>query len=660
MVETLRAAPGMSRRPTTPNILAGTKRKPTTATTTANITRSGPEGTPWTSSRVSVLALSSSTLEPVTPTPNSVPSFTPLSRSKALNLKKALEIKNKPRKALRDLQNITLVQEEHAIETTEAFKLLYRLFVPNKYLIKNNRVSTKHLLNHLPSIIPTSSTQDANTYIDLNFQIHLFLSTIMVQFVNSWYLTKLNTDNLEFVLLVYQLICDIIKDLSNRINVLLKSDKSITDAIDQISEILNVHLSELVCENPYDEYDIKILNDHYDTIYLRNSLKNHTRDLQKPLMAYLTQRHLIFDSEIAPDVIESQFVDPESSSDSIFANDTLDQIEREKLEQEGEKPILDTNRVVYFRIIVRKILGSIFDSGSEAYSITPLNSKISTDLIVLLLGDLVLNKIFMKLASPDFILKTVINSTVDAIDEVLESKINTPKEAKPQPLKHRIQSAISKAYLSISHLVVNISSANFVPYMVGSSTEDTTATEPRLSFLENSVFKLVDTLTNFSKRKPLCTSVLKFLKDYIFVHPVLASKVDNAFLKFVSSRVLKSKPLSEEFLCGIVAKLRIDLFENDKIENIEQSEITIDVLVEKIFAIIDKMPKVLPSVFVHTNLFRYHNEDDKDLRASIRKILVIFNYSEPGSNKLNDSCELNKLLVINLLDCIIGNLYPEI
>ncbi|ABN67458.2 predicted protein, partial [Scheffersomyces stipitis CBS 6054] len=522
--------------------------------------------------------------------------------------------------------------EDDPVVQTAEFKFLYRLYVPNKYLIRNNKMSKKNLLNHLPLIIPSAiSSRTSNDYAGLNFQVHLFLSSIMVNYISSWYLTKLNTDDMLFLQSVYQLLSDLVRDISRRVNAVLKDEVSIVGVIDDVASILNKHISDLVAHDS--QYELEILRTFQNRANSTNVFdEDPSDDVETVIDRYLASNHLIF-----------------RQNKSAFDDTQL------------TEPPDDPRQLEYFRIITHNILEATFENTTEDYAINPLSSKIGTKLIVSLVSDLIFIKIFDKLSTPDFILDTVGDGIVSAIEKYLDSKSSSISKpvttSKSVTISSRAQVILSSVYNRVSRIILGVS----VSKNTG-DTPDSNDVEPDI--FGNSVFQLFDTITNFSSRKPLLTGILVFCKDLLQINSSVAAKVNSICTGYISKKILSSNFIGDGSLSGIISDLRVNIFEkkDDKKEELEKDRVTVDQLTEKIFNLIrDKIPGLLPSFTRVTPFFNYFEETDEDLKEAIRRMLVIFNYENGSDNiELHETCKLNKLLMINLIDCVIRTLYPEL
>ncbi|KAK6456264.1 uncharacterized protein RJT20DRAFT_128106 [Scheffersomyces xylosifermentans] len=579
------------------------------------------------------------------------------------------------------------------IVNSEEFKFLYRMFVPNKYLIRNNKMSKKNLLNHLPLIIPTAANEDVatnkntntnykntrnNNYMGLNFQVHLFLSSIMVNYINSWYLTKLNTDDMAFLQSVYQLLSDLVKDISKRINSLLKNELRITNLIDDFAEILNKHISDLASETSLN--DLKIFDSYFAKAATTNVLSVEPDEKKERIIdKYLASNHIIFNKiykPLMPNHYESHDTTNESYDETNLF--TFEKTTNNNDESELEKAATDAKELEYFRVLVKNILISTFENPAEEYSISPLTSKIGTSLVVILVSDLIIVKIFDKLSSPEFILNDIINKIVDVISSSIDTTLSMPVKAAPELKTEKgpsflvtCQGILASSYNRISRIILNVSNASHanIKDLNLHGSENHATTELGTDIFNNSIFKLFDTITSFSRRKPLLSSVLLFFKDVLCINQMVAGKVNSICTSYISNKILNSTFISDASLSSIISDLRVNIFEDDKDKDESSKEpeevVTIDELTNKIFDLITvKVHKLLPSVLTHMSpLFSYYDESDAELKASIRRKLVIFNYlcdDGNNNNELHSNAKLNKLLIINLFDCVVRSLYSEL
>lgn len=413
---------------------------------------------------------------------------------------------------------------------TEEFKLLHKLFVPNNYLIKNNKVLIPYLINNLPIIIDDSQ---------INLQLHLFISSIIVNYVNTWYLGKLNTDNWEFVQIVYKLLNDLTKELTRRV---LNIDIHVL--IDQICDIANGHIDFLLNVDPTS----------------RNTLSN-------PFEMYL-QSHIIFENELG-----------------------------------------------YYRTLSKKITD---------LTLEPVNSKITSDLVNLLVSDLVFVKVIDKLASPDFIL-----GLIQKANEKVKEKLTEEKAVKSTGQKFTTR--IRRTWYSIYNFIY----------------ED--VPEERTSIFDTSIFRLVGTLTNFTQRKPLLAAALKYIWNVLYYNPFFNRKINSIAVRRVDSLI--SDLLSLENMSNLIGDLRKGIFGKN---GDDSAPISLTELSSNIANVIKTFVKCLPTATIL-------EINEKELAGEIFKVLVVFNFEVGADNTVaHEKNDLNRLLAVNIFDCIVGDLYPEL
>ncbi|RCK60771.1 hypothetical protein Cantr_08331 [Candida viswanathii] len=472
--------------------------------------------------------------------------------------------------------------DDLASNQVEELNFLYLIYVPNKYLIKNNKKSIKNLIIHIPKIVPNNS--------QLNLCIHIFLSTIMVKFVNSWYLTKLNTSNLEFLKGLYDgLIVEFVKDVVGRlqkVNVLTLGD--------ELVGILNDHI-KLAESDPDKPFPYKFQNEFYEQCQeLNNLIYDSNKSIREINIDYLSNSHIFFQN--AP--------------------------------------------VNYYRILVRQVLLSSFqDSQDEGGVVNPFSSKIASDLVTLILGDLVVGNIVEKLSSLEFIFEKL-NDILDLVlAEEEEEPPTTPVVVEQKPLTNRIKEWMYGTYHNFTKLVV------LYHGKIKTASDESTTTDG-FNIFDSSVFALAETIFNILERKPLLYNMVKTFKSLALMNSKLTSTINKVATRYLENKI--NENVTEERISKIINDLRVGLFYNDNQEKeAEKQEVTIDVLTEKLLKLNSKILSVID--------LSYKNESQDDFRNSIKLVLILFQdkgeYLDKG---------MNKLLIIKLLDCIVGNLYDNI
>ncbi|KAK6463159.1 hypothetical protein DFJ63DRAFT_312482 [Scheffersomyces coipomensis] len=445
----------------------------------------------------------------------------------------------------------------------------------------------------------------------------------MVKYVNSWYLTKLNTDNYEVLMLIYQVLMDFVKNLSNRINKTLKSEVELFNIVDELSSVINNHLLDLASEDS--QYDLKIFADYYKEANTRNSFKQTPQaDLETILDEYLCSNHVLFELKDDP--------------------------------------------LMYFRVLVKNLLEIIYSNDS---AVNPLSSTIITNLVVVIVGDLVLALVLEKLSSPEFILKDIISNVVDIITATLDEKKVAKEESDEVTLSYyeRFQLVITMCYSKVSKFVLTAKSEGLP---LSNTVSENESNEINVDVFENSIFKLMDTITNFSFRKPLVSNFISFIMGSLRLNSWIYYKLSSLSSSFVMKKLISAPFLGEEGLSNIISSLRLSLFYRDNnqpsTESLDEEldTLTLDQLTDSIFNLInEKIPGAFANSYIQgkSPILSLTNENETDLKHRIRRMLIIFNYqisNTNNNNEFNETCELNKLLMIKLIDCIVRNLYPEL
>lgn len=510
------------------------------------------------------------------------------------------------------IRNNKILEVDPIIHSPE-FQFLYKLFVPSKVLLKSEQISIKQLSNHLPRLIDSEA---ATCKHQLNFQLHLFLATIMDRYIASWYLTKLNTDNYKFLELVYMSLCDLVRDFYRRTNDAFTNHKCV-DTFKGILDILTSHLEELVPERD-DEYGIKFVNDYFTSLLSTNTIKDSDINITNIVNEFLSDNHVIF----------------QSSLESIRS-------------LEG----LDSNEISYYRLLAKLILISSNETSDNSL-LCVVNSPIILNLVVVLVGDLVLKKIVDKLSSPEFILgiinKTFISLNQDVGEEKKEARLynNISGESK-RSLIQRIKCALTNVYNNVNYFFI---------YSFDEGSSDL------ISLIESS-FRLIDTITGISERKSLLCGVTQFMGQYLLSFKYINSKVNALGQNYILNRLKSSSILTDAKMASIVSQLRDTLFENSsQDESQEIQSICIDDILSNIFNGLSYRDSNKTSWKYGLNSLMYKDESDDDIKESISRFLGVFNNEEDytESNIIHKLSKLNKLLIIRILDYLLSQIYPEL
>lgn len=453
-------------------------------------------------------------------------------------------------------------------------QFLVSIYVPGLRPLRNASLVDR-LRNRLPTIVEN---------LDVNLSLHLFLSTIMVRFVNLWYLTKLNTNNKEFLKAVYDdILVALMRDVANRIAAI--SSYHLLNVADDLVLILNTHLTEFVTEG---KYPYKVLDDYYDLTETENSLYYDSfKNPRDVLQMYLSQKHIIFD----------------------------------QLKDTQEEPVL-----IYFRVMVQTMLQKIMENNEKDSIFT---SKITSDLLILALGDLVINQLFQKISSPKFILGSI-NKAVLSLLSVLK-KYKKTKASATVSNQSVIGIVVTFAY-TIYELIV----------MLVTAVKLSSGYEAPFDAINSSVFLLVGTLLMLKQTRPLLYTLALTLKSVIWSILGLKNGINNVALNYAIEYL--SEALTEETIHNLINQLRIDLFHTDKKDLLhEDQDISIDTVADNIAELFTHLPF---GKQLHPNI----------LCNKIKQVLIIFDHDE----QLDPTNKVNQLLAVQFLDRIVYAVYNDI
>ncbi|EGW34962.1 uncharacterized protein SPAPADRAFT_58086 [Spathaspora passalidarum NRRL Y-27907] len=268
------------------------------------------------------------------------------------------------------------------------------------------------------------------------------------------------------------------------------------------------------------------------------------------------------------------------------------------------------------------------------------------------MSDLVLNRLVEKLSSPEFILVTVVNTIVTKLIDLINGKNRVVTQTRTG-WSAKLKQFLNSSYHKISDFIVNISygTKNIIQ---GSPEEE----DIPFDVFDNSLVKLINTITNFSERKPLVTNFLTFIRSALKLNEKLNMKVNSICSRYIANKIKTS--LTEDFISGVISDLRIKLFYPENNSDNEEVTPTVNHITDKFIDLYqDRLPQLLGG-YVGSNLLKYDKESDQEQRESIKRMLIIFNSVDIKDEIGQPATRMNKLLIMKVLDCIVANLYPEL
>ncbi|SGZ50633.1 CIC11C00000002456 [Sungouiella intermedia] len=517
------------------------------------------------------------------------------------------EPKSRPQKPKKD-------EDTHVTVESPEFQLLVRLYVPAKLLIKNNKVLRKQLSNYLPVIVN-------ETVPELNFELHIFLSSIVTTYISSWYLTKLNTDNLDFLEDVYGILCDFVKDFARRVLAIVELPE-LLDMVEDWAHILDNHIRLVHIQNGVPCFVGDYLEKSRDCVCSEYDLS-----VESITDRFLQDSHVIFSQD---DNSQDEGLPNLETNPSVFNYD-----------QRSNSDDTSDSFLNYLRVTTRNILAATFSQTEETSFVGqgPTSSAIATNLLVIVVGDLVFEKIISKLSSPQFILQTVIGNIAGAL-------VKTKKPVNTTPFHHKILSVLQKAYISITNITLAF----------GKQRE--TSPDSSTSLLYSPIFSLVDSITNITQRKPILAYLAKICRSVLLSSHSLSRKFDTISRAYLVGSIRMSPLLRDKFLAGIVQKLTDIVFSrtHDDIQPEDKNDDTIEGLATVWLSLLqgDLLPGSLRWV-------TYSGESEQDVKKSLEQFFAIFDAdSKDHLGPYSPTSKLNKLLIIRLFDSIIQAVYPEL
>ncbi|WLF77780.1 hypothetical protein PVL30_001500 [Lodderomyces elongisporus] len=547
-------------------------------------------------------------------------------------------------------------KQQVELQDQQEIEFIFTMYRPTTLRTKALKSSTlAEKLDYVKPYLPHIS-QDQ----ELNVQIHLFLSTIMVKYVNSWYLTKLTTpDNTKFVRILYdEIIVVLAADIVSRCEKL--------DAVkvcNDLGFILNQHLEEFMYSgygggetgdsksrngNERDGSTNKVIEDYRKQAKCQNSaFYDSSKSGTQILDEYLARQHIAFDPN--------------------FDND------QESIVSDNNNATKTPPHLIYFREMMREILETVFNKQELSYkkSNAVFSSKIGSDLLVLILADLVLNKAFERLSSPTFILHNI-NKVVNSLLRVVAK----PQKKKhiPMPLGRRIRRNLGRLY----QVLITIADYSLLE-----------CETPSINVFDCFIFQLLANMVALYQVRPLLY--------YLFASAQLVIKSLNPVNNWINHifsiwvlEIMKDLYISRK-LAYSINLLRLSLFyengerdsddeeeggggggeeadrgkekgcngeERDMLKLSELSESQrktdgTDIVTENIFTLIQHLP-LLQSKPRDTE--KHRKEKQQQQRNTIKQVLTVF----AENMDIDPNHKVNKFFVLKIIDYIVHNLYNEI
>ncbi|KAG5421982.1 hypothetical protein I9W82_001075 [Candida metapsilosis] len=551
------------------------------STTTTNVT-SHDHGTLFSpSSSTSLKSMTSQQTPQATPVPtNHLHSRTKSDQSKGLQ-KPRISLERALKKPSIQITKKDILKNElrtNNIDKTEhnraEVQFLVSIYSPGLRPLRN-----ASLMERLKSRLPIM----VNNY-DVNLSLHMFLSTIMVKFVNSWYLTKLNTGNLEFPKSVYNdILVALVQDAAKRIE--STTSCNMLHIVDGLISILNTHLETFVGEG---KFPYKVLDEYYNLTETENSLfYDVSKDPKDILQMYFSQRHVIFDQ---PD---------DAKEDQVL---------------------------LYFRVMVKSILEKVMANNTKDSIFT---SKIVSDLLILTLGDFVLNQLFQKLSQPAFLLGLINKAVVHLLLAMKERE------------KRKALEEVSKQSF-ISTIVAFVCTIYTQAAMLASAIKLSSGYEAPFDVINSSLFSLVGTLLTLKQIRPLLYNLFISTRTMMLGISGLKNGINNVASNYAIEHL--NKAITAESVDKLINRLRTDLFySEDKNVSREEQSASLDIVVGNLVELFQYIPmgkRINPSI----------------LRNKIKRVLIIFDQDE----QLDPTNKINQYLIIQLLDRIVYAVYNDI
>lgn len=537
----------------------------------------------------------------------------------------SMDVSIEPKRRIENGQKLALSSEEVRVrikrknesatpilETSE-FRLLCRLFLPKRKIIISEKATLIELLPHLPELVDEQRLLldlDSN----INFQLHFFLASIIVQYVNTWYFSKLSTNNYDFISYLYSTLCTLSGTLISRMRA--HSVLSWLEILDDLCNILEKHINGLKNE----------LNDEYARIstFFSNSELNSREavHINQTLFNYLLKNHIVFET-----------------GQSSISSETFEVIELRKL--------------AYLRFISKRIIIEALRNDSNIYSSFATidgDLSIAGDFLVIMLGDIVLHKAVSTLSSPLFLF-----SKIESVLGTMESEKDKAREEQSTIMRHFLQLILYCEYICYL-IMMPFKFLSFI-YRTSKLRYGSESRKEAFSIFDCSLFPLLDSLTDFSISKPLVTAILRVMVVLLRKVPLICNFTEDVAKTYIERSILQCGFGDTEFYSKAVSELRSLIFIEVEVQDTSS-------VPDK-----DKDVKMLASrIAKFIRRYSYTGYTDADLTYDtalfnrILTLLMIFNTGKDGQllQSFNETSLLNELLALKFLECVLAHVFSDI
>lgn len=295
---------------------------------------------------------------------------------------------------------------------------------------------------------------------------------------------------------------------------------------------------------------------------------------------------------------------------------------------------------LYCRILAIRIIEIIFEGNKEAeLDLSP----IARSLVSSILGDLVLKKVIHLLSRPEFLLKNVIFKTANKLNcTVSMKKTKTNNESVARSINMIVSTIMQKIIRFFSFWQSHIP-------LEGIPTIE-----------EYFFIPLADSIFCIKLRRPVISYFCGFTLSLIFAIWGLKCKLESVWAKFMLLQIWQSSVLEDSSLAGVVKNLRESLFERAQEQTSVKKITSLELLLETKNEIM-LLYRERESLNLGLAFLLYWLEDEgtteKEVEDTVENFLLMFN--EGVSSEVNFS-EINILLALNLIDCILKYLYTEL
>lgn len=308
----------------------------------------------------------------------------------------------------------------------------------------------------------------------------------------------------------------------------------------------------------------------------------------------------------------------------------------------GYGPNSDTSESmsIYLRVLAKHILATTLEHSEFETDLSP----IAQNLVCAILGDIVLTKVVNVVSKPEFIMNNAFGRLSESLNKT-HTPTKSPKES--HLLFHQV------------YVYVITFWAKLKTFFMLSKLQEVKSDLPVLE--DYFLVPLIDSIFQIKQRRPVAVSIISFFTCFLLYSIGIKRQLESVVGTLLLTKLWQSSLLEDTTLAGIVKSLRDSVFERGQDASETSQNSLLDAFQNTKMSLVNLHRRSRSLNLSLNKVICWLTDADtneKDIEMSISNFLSIFNNESFESPK--ETSELNKLLALNLLDCLVKYTYPEL